>query len=65
MSGWIVDYMENISLQWIKYNAYPKCEVPQEELGSGANHHLPRDYARYERYEYKYPAFDSETHNPT
>ena len=63
MSGWIVDHMENVSLNRIKSNACPKCEVPPEELGSGANHYRPRDYARYERYEYKNPALDSATHD--
>jgi hypothetical protein len=55
MSGWIADHMENVSLHGIKSNACPKCEVPPEELGSGANHHRPRDYARYERYECQNP----------
>jgi len=51
MSGWIVDHMENVTLHGIKSDACPKCEVPPEELGSGASHHRPRDYPRYERYE--------------
>ena len=63
MSVWIADSMENVSLHEIKSNACPKCEVPPEELGSGANDLRPRDYARYERYEYENPALDSETHD--
>ena len=63
MSGWIADHIENISLHGIKSNACPKYEVPPEELESGANDHRPRDYARYERYEYENPALNSETHD--
>ena len=63
MSGWIADHLENVLLHRIKSNACPKCEVPPEELGSGANHNRPRDYARYEHYEYENPAFDSETYD--
>ncbi len=51
LSGWIADHMENVTLHGIKTNACPKCEVPPEELGTGANHHRARNYARYERYE--------------
>jgi len=32
ISGWIVDHMENVTLQGIKSNACPKCEVSPEEL---------------------------------
>ena len=63
MFTWIEDYIENVSLYGIKSNACPKCEVPREELGSGANDHRPREYARYERYEYENPTLDSETHD--
>ena len=51
LSGWIADHMENATLHRIKTNTCPKCEVPPYELGTGANHHRARDYARNERYE--------------
>ena len=51
LSGWIADHMENATLHGIKTNACPKCEVPPHELGTGANHHQARNYARNERYE--------------
>ena len=63
MSRWIADHMENLLLHGIKSNACSKYELPAEELGSGANDHRPRDYARYERYEYENPARESETHD--
>ena len=63
MSSWIADHMQSVSLHGIKSNASPKCEVTPEEIGSGANHYRPRDYARYERYEYENATFDSETHD--
>ena len=62
MSGWIADYMENVTLQGIKSKACPKCEVPPEELGSRAAHHRARDYTRYEGYEHENRSLDSETH---
>jgi len=34
MSGWIAANKENVTLYRIKSNAYPKREVPAEELGS-------------------------------
>src|ERR1700759_1077396 len=44
--------MENATLHEIKTNICPKCEVPPYELGTGANHHLARNYAtRNEHYE--------------
>jgi Plavaka transposase len=48
LSCWIADHMENVLLHGIKSNACPKCEVPQEQLGS-ASRHRDRDYTRYER----------------
>ena len=63
MSGWIADHMENVTPHWIKSKACPKCEVPREELGSGAGHHRATDYARYERYERENQPPDSETHD--
>jgi hypothetical protein len=62
MSAWIADHMENISLPGIKSNDCPSCEVPPEELASGANHHCPRDDARYERCECQNHLLDSKTH---
>jgi len=46
VSTWIADHMENARLHGIKSNACPKCEVTPEELGTGANRHRARDYAR-------------------
>jgi len=63
MSGWIADHMANVTLHAIKSNACPKCQVPPDELGSGACHHCATDDARYERYERENPSLDSETHN--
>jgi len=63
MSGWIADHMENVTLQGIKSNACPKCEVPPEELGSRAGHNRPGEYARYECYERENLSLDSETHD--
>jgi len=34
MSGWIADHMENVTIQGIKSNPCPKCEVPPEGLGT-------------------------------
>jgi len=36
--------MENVTLHGMKSNTCPKCEVPQEELGSQAGHYRARDY---------------------
>ena len=49
--GWIADHMENVALDGIKSNVCPKCEVLPGELGTNANSHRARDYARYERRE--------------
>jgi len=46
LSRWIADHMENAMLHGIKSKACPKCEVPLEELGRGANRYRARDYAR-------------------
>jgi len=46
LSGWIAEHMENTMLPGIKSNPCPKCEVPPEELGTGANCHRARDYTR-------------------
>ena len=51
LSGWIADHMDNATLHGIKTNPCPKCEVSPHELGTGANHHQARNYARNERYE--------------
>jgi len=36
LSAWIADHMENVALHGLKTNAYPKCEVPTNELGTNA-----------------------------
>jgi len=51
LSAWIADHMENVALHGIKSNVCPKCEVLSGELGTDANSHQARDYARYERCE--------------
>ena len=55
--------MENVSLHRIKSKTCSKCEVPPEKLGSGTNHYCPRDYTRYECYEFEIPALNCETHD--
>jgi len=50
LSAWIADHMENVALDGLKTNAWPKWEVPTCELGTNARSHQTRDYARYQRY---------------
>jgi len=52
--------MENATLYGMKSNAYPKCELPPKEIGTGANRHWVRDYVRYECYEGENLSLDSE-----
>ena len=59
--AWIADHMENIALHGIKSNVCPKCEVLPGELGTNANSHQARDYARYERCERESACDDSRT----
>ena len=54
LSAWVADHMENVTLHGLKSNACPTCEVPTGELGTNIKNYQARDYARYERYEYKY-----------
>jgi len=61
LSGWIADHMENATLHGIKSNACTKCEVPPEELGTGANSHRARDYARYKHYKRENLSLNSES----
>jgi len=63
MSGGIADHMGNLTLNRIKSNPCPKCEVPSDELESQAGHHRARDDAKYERYKHENPSLDCETHN--
>ena len=58
---WIADHMENVALHGIKSNVCPKCEVLPGELGTNANSHRARDYARYERCERESDSDDSRT----
>ena len=53
--------MENVALQGIKLNVCPKCEVLPGELGTDANSHRARYYARYERCECESASDDSRT----
>jgi len=53
--------MENVALHGIKSNGCPKCEVLPGELGTDANSHRARDYARYERCERESASDDSRT----
>jgi len=47
LSAWITNYMENVGLHRIKSNGCPKCKVLPGGLGTDANSHWARDYARY------------------
>jgi len=60
-SAWIADHMENVTLHGIKSDVCPKCEVLPGELGTDANSHGARDYARYERCEPEAASDDSRT----
>ena len=53
--------MENVALHGIKPNVCPKCEVLPGELGTHANSHRARDYARYEGCERESASDDSRT----
>jgi len=61
LSAWIADHMENVALHGIKSNVRRKCEVLPGELGTDANSHRARDYARYERCERESASDDSRT----
>jgi len=61
LSAWIADHMENVAHHGIKSNVCPKCEVLPGELGTDANSHRARDYARYERCERESASDDSRT----
>jgi len=60
-SAWIADHIENVALHGIKSNVCPQCEVLPGELGTDANSHRARDYARYERCERESASDDSRT----
>jgi len=53
LSAWVADHMENMTLHGLKSNACHTCEVPAGKLGTNIKNYRARDYARYERYEYK------------
>jgi len=61
LSAWIADHMENVALHGIKSNVCPKCKVLPGELGTDANSHEARDYARYECCEGESASDDSYT----
>jgi len=61
LSAWIADHIENVALHGIKLNVCHKCQVLPGELGTDANSHRARDYARYERCERKSATNDSRT----
>jgi len=61
LSAWIADHMENVALHGIKLNVCPKCEVLPGQLGTDANSHQARDYARYEHCERESASDDSRT----
>jgi len=45
--------MENVTLDGLKSNPSPTCEVPARELGTNIKNYGARDYATYERYGYE------------
>jgi len=53
LSAWVADHMENVTLDGLKSNACPTCEVPAGKLGTNIKNYRARDYARYERYGYE------------
>jgi len=61
LSLWIADHMANVGFHWIKWNVCPKYELLSGELGTNANSHRARDYARYERCERESASDDSHT----
>jgi len=61
LSTWMADHMENVVLHGIKSNVCPKCKVLRGELGTDANSHRARDYARYECCEREAASDDSRT----
>jgi len=61
LSAWIADHIENVALHRLKTNAFPKCEVLTNELGTNARSYRARDYARYQRYKPENQTSGSET----
>jgi len=53
LAAWIADHMENITLQGIKSNLCPRCEVPAVELGTNMKVYPVRDHAIYHHYDYE------------
>jgi len=54
--------MENVTLQGLKSNTCPTCEVPAGELGTNIKNYRASDYARYKRYGYenRFPGLKSD-----
>jgi len=61
LSAWIADHMEKVALHGLKTNAYPKCVVPTNELGTNARSYRARNYPRYQRYKPQNQTSVSET----
>jgi len=47
LSAWVADHMENVTLQGLKSNACPTCELPTRELRTNIKNYRARDYTRY------------------
>jgi len=53
LAAWVADHIENLTLQRLKSNACPICEVPAGELGTNIKNYRAREYAGYKRYGYE------------